>query len=117
MEEAHHRRTEELIWEKDVHDHHRTAPVAAHLQTQRRTDQSRQRQSDPDRHRRNGIGQDDADHSVPFGGGVHDPWQDRVHSASSCGRHVRGQESRRGVWLSLGPRSRLHHPFRGLHQS
>ena len=70
---------------------------------------------DLDRHRRNGIREDHSNHTIPRRRGFHRHRQDRVHPAASCGCHVGGQASGRGVRVPVGPGSWLHHSIRGLH--
>ena len=71
-----------------------------HLQAQGEPGAGREGQQDPHRDRGDGEREDHPDHAVPGGGGAVREGQDRVHPASSCGRHECGQEGGGGVWLS-----------------
>ncbi len=71
----------------------------------------RVRRSGAGGHRRDGVGQDDADDAVPGGGGLHLQGQDRVHAATPRCRHVRCQARGRGGGFFCGARGTMRSPL------
>lgn len=63
-------------------------------------------QSDPDCYRGDRIWENNADHPVPGGGGLHFQGQDWMYPAQKSGSHVSGQKGVRGVWLLLRSRGK-----------
>lgn len=65
------------------------------------------RQSDSDSHRRDWLRKDNSDHPVSGRGWLHHDRKNRLHSATSCRRHVRGKKSVRRVWVSSRSRGKF----------
>lgn len=65
------------------------------------------RQSDSDSHWRDWLRKDNSDHPVSGRGWLHHDRKNRLHSATSCRRHVRGKKSVRRVWMSSRSRGKF----------
>lgn len=65
------------------------------------------RQSDSDSHRRDWLRKDNSDHPVSGRGWLHHDRKNRLHSAASCRRHVRGKKSVGRVWVSSRSRGKF----------
>lgn len=65
------------------------------------------RQSDSDSHRGDWLRKDNSDHPVSGRGWLHHDRKNRLHSAASCRRHVRGKKSVGRIWMSSRSRGKF----------
>jgi hypothetical protein len=68
-------------------------------------------------HWRHWLWENNADGSVPCRSWLFRKRSNWLHTTTSCRRNVRSETCFRRGWMSIGSRSWIYYPFRGLHQS